>query len=177
MELKAKEYANPREQAFDYVFSNWDPEHIQLNKAMLEKMLNILLPCKVINFIDRTSLVIHTETGSILDSNVETDSNSSKWLSVSTRRIKSIDDFNPLDFKSKYLYIYKMSLATVAEGTKPSYVYMEMRLAEFNISKKVVSFTIDENVYERFQELSDKMAINKSKFVENKIKELLAQVK
>jgi metal-responsive CopG/Arc/MetJ family transcriptional regulator len=39
--------------------------------------------------------------------------------------------------------------------------------------KKQVTITIDEKVYEEFKTLTDKMAVNKSKFVENIIKEFI----
>jgi predicted transcriptional regulator len=39
--------------------------------------------------------------------------------------------------------------------------------------KKVISFTIDDEILIKFYELADSMAINKSKFVENKMKEFI----
>lgn len=40
-------------------------------------------------------------------------------------------------------------------------------------TKTTKTFTIDKDVYNKFCELSDKLAINKSKFIENKIKEFI----
>jgi ribosomal protein S17E len=39
--------------------------------------------------------------------------------------------------------------------------------------KKLVSFTIDEKIYEDFKKITEIMATNKSKFVENKIIEYI----
>lgn len=39
--------------------------------------------------------------------------------------------------------------------------------------KEKVTITIDKVTYQKFRELCDKMAINKSKFVENMIKDFL----
>jgi len=39
--------------------------------------------------------------------------------------------------------------------------------------KERVTITIDKNIYKNFRELTEKMAINKSKFIENKIKEFI----
>ena len=35
------------------------------------------------------------------------------------------------------------------------------------------TFTLDEDIFNKFSELSDLMSINKSKFIENKIKEFI----
>lgn len=35
------------------------------------------------------------------------------------------------------------------------------------------TFTLDKGLYEKFCELADKLAVNKSKFIENKIKEFI----
>jgi hypothetical protein len=45
-------------------------------------------------------------------------------------------------------------------------------------SKKVKkTFTLDGEVYKKFSELADSLAINKSKFVENKLVEFINNVK
>ena len=48
-----------------------------------------------------------------------------------------------------------------------------MRFAQYNFGKKPVTLTINEELYDKFKVLSDKLAINKSKFIENKIKEFV----
>jgi hypothetical protein len=45
-------------------------------------------------------------------------------------------------------------------------------------SKKVKkTFTLDSDVYKKFSELTDSLAINKSKFIENKLIEFINHVK
>lgn len=165
-EIKKATFNSPREEAYNYINSalGWDVEHIKLNKSAVEKYLQILLPGKVITFIDNTQICISTDTGTIIPHDLDV---SKKTLQVQTKRIKSIDDFNENNFKSKYVYIYTMP--------KENYDDTEfnLRLAEFNPGKKTVSFTIDESIYENFLKLSDKMAINKSKFIENRLIEFL----
>jgi metal-responsive CopG/Arc/MetJ family transcriptional regulator len=39
--------------------------------------------------------------------------------------------------------------------------------------KKKVTITIDEKLYEEFKQVTEKLSINKSKFIENKIKEFI----
>ena len=39
--------------------------------------------------------------------------------------------------------------------------------------KKKVTITIDEKLYNQFKQISEKLSINKSKFIENKIKEFI----
>ena len=43
--------------------------------------------------------------------------------------------------------------------------------------KKKVTFTIEPHIYNEFLILADKMAINKSKFIENTIKEFIVKNK
>jgi len=43
--------------------------------------------------------------------------------------------------------------------------------------KKKVTITIDEKLYNQFKQISEKLSINKSKFIENKIKEFIKNEK
>lgn len=43
--------------------------------------------------------------------------------------------------------------------------------------KKKVTITIDEKLYNEFKQISEKLSINKSKFIENKIKEFIKNEK
>jgi len=43
--------------------------------------------------------------------------------------------------------------------------------------KKRVTITIDEKLYNQFKQISEKLSINKSKFIENKIKEFIKNEK
>ncbi len=151
--------------AFDYINADagWDKESIMINKSTLLKALNELLPDKVISFAYGPSFYINTETCTIIENQTELDITASKkCLSTMSRRILTDKDFG--NIKSKYLYIYEI---------KKHADYLELRLAEYHQNKKAFTFTMDESVIEKFSELSNKLAINKSKFVENKIKEFI----
>lgn len=170
-----KKYSDPKEQAFEWIFSDlgFSVESIKDNKATIEKFMQELLPGKVITFVNLPNFHVSTDTGTIVPSDLDVPK---KFLEVSRRRIKSQNDFNPADFKSKYVYIYEI-LPTHPLGSGVANTSWDIRMAEFNPGKKNVSFTIDENIYEMFLDLSEKMAINKSKFVENKIREFLEKNK
>lgn len=43
--------------------------------------------------------------------------------------------------------------------------------------KKRVTITIDEKLYNQFKQISEKLSINKSRFIENKIKEFIKNEK
>lgn len=43
--------------------------------------------------------------------------------------------------------------------------------------KKKVTITIDEKLYNEFKQISEKLSINKSKFIENKIKQFIKNEK
>lgn len=172
-----KFYGDPRDEAWGWINSGlgFDPEHIELNKSTLEKYLKTLLPSTVISFIkepgldkvhkfwDAPYVTIDTETGTILDD--DSDLTTKKVLKTKTFTVPGQEYFNSEWFGCKYLYIYKI----VKHGTG-----VEIVAAEYERDKKkTVSFTVDQSVYETFCRLSDTMAINKSKFVENKIKEFI----
>lgn len=172
--LEAKKYTNEREHAWDYINSGlgWDPEHIQLNKHNLEHFLKELLPGKNVQFIkhqdtmkfyEHPYVVIDTETGTILEE--DSDLTTKKVLKVNSHKLPTMDYFNNEWFPCKHVYIYDI----IKSGTG-----IEMRVAEYEREKKKpVTFTLDQSIYEKFSNLADTMAINKSKFVENKIKEFL----
>lgn len=174
--LSEKLYSNDREQAWDYVVPgpgiDWKHDHIELNKHALERFLRVLLPGKNIYFIkhqdtmkfyEHPYVTIDTETGTIIDE--DSDLTTKKVLKVNTHKIPAIDYFNEEWFPCKHMYVYDI----VRHGDG-----IEMRVAEYEREKKKpVTFTLDASVYEKFSRLSDTMAINKSKFVENKIKEFL----
>jgi len=87
-------------------------------------------------------------------------------VSTSTRKLNSIEHVGFI--KSRYIYIYSISYE------KDS---IFLRSYSTNLNKKKVTFTISENMYEEFSNLSNKMAINKSKFMENKISEFIEKNK
>lgn len=172
-----------REAAFQYINSSigWDYEHIMLNKSTLERYFNILLPGKVIQFINRPTFYIDTNTGIVVDNDL--DISTKKMLQIGSM-IMNIDDFNNNTIKSKYLYILSINsmyneVTNKLDETTGEFkvhckdgVYM-IKFGEYNPNKKAVTFTIDEPTYSKFSEISEKMAINKSKFIENKIREFV----
>lgn len=176
-------YGDPREEAFNWIFSGigFNPEHIQLNKSSFESRFKHLLPGKVITIVEVPTFFISTDTGTIVSQDLDV---SKKFLELKTRRIYSLNDFDASlqiggGFKSKYIYIYEIIpiiLTTVTVMETITETAWDLRYAEFNPGKKTVTFTIDEDVYEKFLEVSDKMAINKSKFVENRIKEFISKI-
>lgn len=175
--ITEKKYASEREHAWDYVMpsSKWDPEHIELNKHALEKFLKVLLPGKNINFIkhqdtmkfyEHPYVTIDTETGTMIEE--DSDLTTKKVIKVNTHKIANMDYFNDEWFPSKHMYVY--DIVKYGDGG------IEMRVAEHDREKKkTVSFTVDQSVYESFLRLTDRMAINKSKFIENTIKEFIAK--
>ncbi len=171
-----KHYGDPRQEAFEWIFSGlgFDPEHIQLNKSTFETFFKRLLPGKVITIVESPTFWVSTDTGTLVAPDLDVPK---KFLEVKTRRINSLNDFDaPLQigggFKSKYIYVYSVLTGIIGSETNT----WELRFAEFNPGKKTVTFTIDEDVYEQFLEISDRMAINKSKFVENRIREFISKI-
>jgi len=169
-------YDDPRQEAFEWIFSEvgFDPEHIQLNKSTFETFFKRLLPGKVITIVDAPTFWVSTDTGTIVAPDLDV---TKKFIELKTRRIHSLNDFDaPLQigggFKSKYIYVYE--IRPVERFNKS--LGWDLRYAEFNPGKKTVTFTIDEDVYEQFLEISDRMAINKSKFVENRIREFISKI-
>ncbi len=71
-----------------------------------------------------------------------------------------------------FLYIVSVCVLWVKTLSEP-YRVIELSFMECNLRKKKVTFTITEEIFEKFNILADKLAINKSKFIENKMKELL----
>lgn len=164
---EVKQHYVDKDWAYQYFKSEtgWDVEHIGLNKATLEKAFKELMPGRNITFIGSSSVLIDLETGTVVhesDEVSEMDMSNKRRLFVGMTKIKTKGDF--ADIKSKYVYINSVE---VTNGET------YLRYADYNPVKKVVSFTIDEEVYEKFLSLSSRMAINKSKFVENRIKEFI----
>lgn len=180
MEITEKQNVNPREQAYNFLIPilEWNSESIALNEPTLKRSLEILLPGKVIQFVsDRAyAITVHGETGTVIDCLPGTGEEMSnvKTLGVKFKKIKCIDDFNNADFKSKYVYINRITKQTVASGIEKPREELLISMFEYQqIKKTTVSFTIDGEIYEKFLEIADENAINKSKFVENKIKEFI----
>lgn len=167
-EFKKAWDGDPIQAAFHYVCSElgWNPESVALNKQSIRNAFETLYPGKTIHFVDTPQIYIDTETGTVVDQDWH--GSTKKFMETKSRRIKTVADFDQ-DIKAKHLYIYRVD--QVVPGT------WNLRLVEYNQGKKTVSFTIDESVIEQFNTVADRLAINKSKFVENKIKEFIDAVK
>ncbi len=128
---------------------------------------------KSVNIINLPTVLLNMESGKPYNHNDpsinEDDLKDCKTMMVETRK------FNlPLENKVLYdhLYIYSIELC----GEKHDSLLV--RLIETNLNKKKsTTFTISENVMEDFNKISDKLAINKSKFVENSIKAFIEKNK
>lgn len=76
-------------------------------------------------------------------------------------------DGEAIECPDKFIYVFSLAFNPVNSSVM-------WRGWSSNLSyKKPVTFTITENLYKEFSELADKMAINKSKFIENRIQEFL----
>lgn len=139
---------------------SWSQTNSKVNTEIVD-CLEELIDSKI-KFVGMPSFLI-SENGEI----VNVDDPNAIFMNVATRRISEVDQFA---FIKSYPYIYIHKLR-IANGT------LEIVLAECNLSKKKVTFTISQKIMERFDSVADKLAINKSKFVENKMKELIESVK
>ncbi len=129
-------------------------KHHELIERIFEK--------KVISYVNLPSFGIDSDGVLIGERLVEQD----RVLSVQTRIIKISDEKNIKNFiTASNLFIYSIGLSAYSNDA------ISIRLAELNLNKIKKTFTISENVFNEFSEISDRLAINKSKFVENRIKE------
>ncbi len=128
-------------------------KHNELIESIFDK--------KTIFYIDYPAFKVDCE-GNI----IKTEDTAEHFLMAQSRMIKIDDnDFVKNNISASNVYLYKIEKKT--EDT------ILIRLAELNLNKIKKTFTISENVFNEFAQLSDKLAINKSKFVENKIKEFI----
>ena len=129
-------------------------KHHELIESIFDK--------KVISYVDLPSFGIDSDGVLIGERLIEQD----RMLSVQTRNIKISDEKNIKNFiTASNLFIYSIGLSAYSNEA------ISIRLAELNLNKIKKTFTISENVFKEFSEISDRLAINKSKFVENRIKE------
>ncbi len=85
----------------------------------------------------------------------------------------SLESSDAIKAQSNEHYHKNLLLDITRKNKKADRESFSESLVESTNSKKTVSFTIAENIYEEFSKLADTMAINKSKFVENKIVEFV----
>lgn len=132
--------------------------------AILEPLTNwIGCNYKTIQIVEMPSFKLDIESGSldVNDSNID-DSNI-KTIVTSSRQLKLTRGYGKNGFD--HLYLYQAYLFGDKNDT------LIIRCFETNLNKKKsITFTISENIMDDFNNLADKLAINKSKFVENSIK-------
>lgn len=121
---------------------------------------------KTIKFINQPTFIINTTNGEILTNEEYQNPPHSTVLNIQNLRIIGLDDI--ILIKNKTLYLYSLELLE----NNNKFIF-ELRFGSINLEKKKVTFTISETIYDKFDELADKLAINKSKFVENRMKEFI----
>jgi hypothetical protein len=117
-------------------------------------------------------------------------------ISLSPVRTITIGCIEDLEKIKSFPYVY-INYISIFEGLETSYTdkngvteqswtdkagithhsHLEISYMECNLRKKKVTFTISEELMDNFTMIADKLAINKSKFVENKIKEVIESYK
>lgn len=132
-----------------------------------EKYLNLLnsLMSNPIVLIKQYSGVLIDENGDVLEEGYEPE-DAFKILKGKIMRIKTWEDL--MSIKSwPNVYIYGIGL----HGNK-----INLEFSVINNVKKKITITVDTDIHENFVKMSNKMAINKSKFVENKMKEFMKEM-
>lgn len=129
-----------------------------------DTIIKSIFPDKNITYVDLPSFYLDSEGNVLLEYK-----DGANLVSIYSRSIREKEAIKVI--KSKNLYI--LSIGKNEFGGSG----VTIRLYETNLNKKKVTFTIAENIYEEFSNLSDKLAINKSKFVENKIMEFIEKNK
>lgn len=126
------------------------------------KLIEKIFDKKIILYVNLPSFGIDSDGVLIGERLIKPD----RMLSVQTRIIKISEEENIKNFiTASNLFIYSIGLSAYSDDS------ISIRLAELNLNKIKKTFTISENVFNEFSEISDRLAINKSKFVENRIKE------
>lgn len=133
-------------------------EKIKLDLENLFELEVIPIPLPYI-MIDDNGMVLNTEE--------EFSSRGYKTLTAKTMYLKTLESFKLIN-SHPCIYVYS---ARLIEGG------ISICFAGYNLSKKKVTFTISEDIMNDFDNLANKLAINKSKFIENKIKEFVSNTK
>lgn len=170
---------DPREWAYEWLCGElgWSAESISLNIGTFQKALDILLPGKKVHIVKSPTFRIEVETGTILEEEEKVQNH--KFMIVETYNINSIEDWDQYiaNKPGKHVYVYEIQqdqMVCAPELCKARPTGFRIRMCEHYIPvKKTVSFTIDEHVYTKFLSISDRLAVNKSKYVENRIREFV----
>lgn len=131
-----------------------------------EELIKSLLPTDLkLFFADLPTIRVNNDSGELTDS-----LENSSILNTKTITVDTVNN-NKLPFTSKYVYITGIEFS----GSRNC---INIRCAESTLNlKKTVTFTITENIYNEFSAVAATMAINKSKFVENRIVDFLKKHK
>jgi hypothetical protein len=154
---------------FEWLSHGFDREHIILNEQAIRKCFSRLAPNANLYLVGG-NLYVHPEFGNILSP----DDEPSVALTLSAFRFSSESELvqRMKDVKNIYLKAVYGGEGYAANTSPVRYV--EMVMACYSPGKKKnATFTIDDAVLSSFSQLCDKMAINKSKFLENYMKEFV----
>jgi len=152
-------------------------------KSLRGKELNSIIP-KINDFFENSenirivefpTFMINDETGNLIEPYIKVDCE--KTMTVSTYKI----EYNPIkkiELSGDFAYLYSISLFDgFNDKNKPTVDFL-IRYASFNKNvKKIAAFSIFEKTLNEFDELSQKYSINKSKFVENAMKDFINKMK
>lgn len=110
--------------------------------------------------------------------NIDDDIDYKNSINLSPIRTMTIGCPEDLEKIQSFPYVYINSINAVWVKTLGEPFHgLELQFMECNLRKKKVTFTISEELMDKFNVIADKLAINKSKFVENKIKEVIESYK
>lgn len=145
---------------FGWLSQGFDHEHLVLNEQAVRKCFMNLLPDTNL-YLVRGNICVHPEFGNVIAPEYEP----SVMLHLSAYRFRDEADFVGRMRNVKNIYLNGCySVPGQTEFIMGCYTPGK---------KKNATFTIDDNVLSSFSQLCDKMAINKSKFLENYMKEFV----
>lgn len=134
--------------------------------AQYDELIRSIFVDKKITYIDIPTFLIDKEGNVITNPNFTGDSNVAL---VSTMHVNE----KYIDKITSSSNVYILSIADKGVSNLDESDSLLIRFYGTNLNKRKVTFTISENIYNEFHDMSEKMAINKSKFVENKIIEFI----
>jgi hypothetical protein len=154
--------------------------------SMIEEELGNITGSHVVAVNNHDSILINNNDGEVwpqylYDAPKETkedvidiDTDTFRAITISTLRISNKQLLDEFKFEIKSVpHLYLCSVKVIVNSAGDN--CLEIRCATVDYSKRKVTLTISADIYERFSAVADKLAINKSKFVENKLKEFIAK--
>jgi len=148
------------------------PNYKLTSKKELDELLSIMeetfVGYKKYQFIDFPCFIINKESGELLEKEGFDD----KYMQTSSHRL-NCNNMKKIDVKGGYIYVLEIKLDQEIEGD-----FLTIRYASYDPEiKKMATFNISESILQKFDEVSKKFSINKSKFVENMMMEFLEKNK